>query len=64
MGMRTKKEIENKIAEIYDLIKRNKINGVYGIVVTDTLAWVLGEDYLDNLEVDDDETDSKTENAT
>ena len=64
MKMRTKKEIEDKIAKIYDLIKRNKINGVYGIVATDILAWVLGEDYLDNLEVYNDKTDNETENAS
>lgn len=64
MKMRTKKEIENKILEIYKLIKKDKINPAYGILTTDILAWVLGEDYLDNIEVLDDETDSKTKNAT
>ena len=62
--MRTKKEVEDKIAEIYKLIKKEKINPAYGILATDILAWVLGEDYLDNLEVDDDEANSETEDAS
>lgn len=45
--MRTKKEIENKIDEIYKLIKVEELDVIRGLIVTDTLSWVLGEDYLD-----------------
>lgn len=45
--MRTKKEIENKIKELYQLAKQGKIDLVRTIVITDALSWVLGEDYLD-----------------
>lgn len=45
--MRTKQEIEDKINDIYKLIRKNKLDTVRGIIVTDALAWVLGEDYLD-----------------
>ena len=45
--MRTKQEIENKINDIYKLIRENKLDAARGIIVTDALAWVLGEDYLD-----------------
>lgn len=47
MKIRKKKEIEDKIDEIYQLIKQDKLDTVRGIIVTDALAWVLGEDYLD-----------------
>ena len=45
--MRTKQEIEDKINDIYKLIRENKLDTARGIIVTDALAWVLGEDYLD-----------------
>ena len=45
--MRTKEEIENKIAELYDLAEKRKIDLLRVIVTTDALYWVLGDDYLD-----------------
>lgn len=58
--MRTQKEVENKINEIYTLLKKNKINVVKAMLSTDALAWVLGEDYLDtkNIEEPDERTNS------
>lgn len=47
MIKRTSKEIEDKIVEIYKLIQNEKLDVARGIIVTDALAWVLGEDYLD-----------------
>ena len=52
--MRTKEEIENKINEIYDLLHKNKINMVKAILSADALAWVLGDDYLDTENIDED----------
>ena len=54
--MRTQKEIENKIKELYKLLKENKMEVLRCIITTDALSWVLGEDYLDNLGVYDEET--------
>lgn len=45
--MRTKEEIENKIAELYELAEKRKIDLLRVIVTTDALSWVLGDDYLD-----------------
>ena len=45
--MRTKEEIENKIAELYELASAKKIDLLRVIVTTDALSWVLGGDYLD-----------------
>lgn len=45
--LRTRKEIVDKEEEIYELINKNKIDAVRGILYTDALEWVLGEDYLD-----------------
>ena len=45
--MRTKEEIENKIAELYELAEKRKIDLLRVIVTTDALYWVLGDDYLD-----------------
>ena len=45
--MRTKEEIENKIAELYELAEKKKIDLLRVIVTTDALSWVLGDDYLD-----------------
>lgn len=44
---RTRKEIVDKEAEIYDLAKKGKISIVGAILYADALEWVLGEDYLD-----------------
>jgi len=44
--MRTKEEIENKIAELYELAEKRKIDLLRVIVLTDALCWVLGDDYL------------------
>ena len=49
--MRTKEEIEQKIAELYQLVQEGKRDMVRVIIETDTLAWVLGEDYLDEEEI-------------
>ena len=46
-SVRTKEEIENKIAELYDLAEKRKIGLLRVIVTTDALSWVLGGDYLD-----------------
>ena len=35
--------------EIYNYVASGNINPMIGIVWTDALSWVLGEDYLDNL---------------
>lgn len=56
--MRTKKEIENKINELYGLAVVGKYDMVRCIVTTDALYWVLGEDYLDNIEVVNEEIDN------
>ena len=45
--MRTKEEIEAKIAELYVLAEKRKIDLLRVIVTTDALSWVLGGDYLD-----------------
>lgn len=47
--MRTQKEIEEKIAEIYKLINEGRFDAFRGIITTDALSWVLGEDYLDEI---------------
>ena len=46
-SVRTKEEIENKIAELYELAEKRKIDLLRVIVTTDALSWVLGDDYLD-----------------
>lgn len=43
---RTRKEIVDKMEEIYILMKENKMEIVKGILYTDALSWVLGDDYL------------------
>lgn len=45
--MRSQKEIEDKIKELYDLAREGKIDILRVIVLTDALSWVLGDDYLD-----------------
>lgn len=45
--MRSRKEIEDKIKELYDLAREEKIDVLRVIVLTDALCWVLGDDYLD-----------------
>lgn len=52
--MRTQKEIEDKISEIYKLINEGNFDVIRGIVTTDALSWVLGEDYLDEIGETDD----------
>lgn len=47
--MRSENEINEKINEIYHYMASGNINPVIGIIWTDALSWVLGEDYLDNL---------------
>lgn len=47
--MRSENEIDEKINEIYNYVASGNINPMIGIVWTDALSWVLGEDYLDNL---------------
>ena len=47
--MRSENEIDEKINEIYNYVAAGNINPMIGIVWTDALSWVLGEDYLDNL---------------
>ena len=47
--MRSENEIDEKIDEIYNYVASGNINPMIGIVWTDALSWVLGEDYLDNL---------------
>lgn len=47
--MRSENEIDEKIDEIYHYMASGNINPMIGIVWTDALSWVLGEDYLDNL---------------
>lgn len=64
MKMRTKKEIESKIDELYGLAVEGKYDMLRCIVTTDALSWVLGEDYLDNIEVFDEKIDNKAENGT
>ena len=45
--MRTEAEIKDKIAELYYLANKGKIDMLRVIVTTDALSWVLGDDYLD-----------------
>lgn len=45
--MRSQKEIEDKITELYKLANEGKIDLLRVIVTTDALSWVLGDDYLD-----------------
>lgn len=54
--MRTKKEIENKIKELYELSSKGKFSILWVVTVTDALCWVLGEDYLDTNVLIGDET--------
>ena len=56
--MRTKKEIENKIKELYKLAQEGKLNILRVIVITDALSWVLGDDYLDTNVLIGDENDN------
>lgn len=54
--MRSQKEIEDKIKELYELARENKIDMLRVIVTTDALCWVLGDDYLDtNIILGDEE---------
>lgn len=45
--VRSKKEIENKIEELYKLLNEGKLSTLWVILTTDALSWALGEDYLD-----------------
>lgn len=54
--MRTKKEIENKIKELYELSSKGEFSILWVVTVTDALCWVLGEDYLDTNVLIGDET--------
>ena len=45
--VRNRQEIVDKIEEVYRLIRENKMEALRGIVITDALCWVLGDDYLD-----------------
>lgn len=45
--IRNRQEIVEKIEEVYKLIRENKMEVLKGIVITDALCWVLGDDYLD-----------------
>ena len=47
--MRTQKEINDKIKEIYQLIEKGEFDVLRGVITTDALCWVLGEDYLDDI---------------
>lgn len=53
--MRTKEEIEKKIEELYALSSLGKIDILRVIIITDALRWVLGENYLDTVELIGDE---------
>ena len=44
--IRNRQEIVEKIEEVYKLIRENKMEVLRGIVITDALCWVLGDDYL------------------
>ena len=50
--MRSKKEINEKISELYTLMQDGKIDVLKTIVYTDALCWVLGEDYLNEYVTD------------
>lgn len=54
--MRTKKEIKNKIKELYELSSKGKFSILWVVTVTDALCWVLGDDYLDTNVLIGDET--------
>ena len=54
--MRTKKEIKDKIKELYELSSKRKIDILWVVIVTDVLCWVLGEDYLNTNVLIGDET--------
>ena len=56
--MRTKEEIKDKIKELYTLVQKGDYDVLRCIITTDALEWVLGEDYLDNIEVLDEEADN------
>lgn len=45
--IRSRQEIVDKIEEIYKLMNDKKLEILRGIVISDALMWVLGEDYLD-----------------
>lgn len=45
--MRKKKEIQNKIKELYQLANEKKMDILRVMIITDALSWVLGDDYLD-----------------
>lgn len=55
--MRSQKEIEDKIKELYELAIEDKIDALRVIVLTDALSWVLGDDYLDTNIILGDEED-------
>ena len=50
--MRTKKEIKNKIKELYELSSKGKFSILWVVTVTDA----LGDDYLDTNVLIGDET--------
>ena len=45
--MRKKKEIQNKIKELYQLANEKKMDILRVMIITDALSWVLVDDYLD-----------------
>ena len=57
--MRSQKEIEDKIKELYDLAREDKIDILRVIVLTDALCWVLGDGYLDTNVILGGEEDEK-----
>ena len=59
--MRSENEIDEKIDEIYNYVASGNINPMIGIVWSDALSWVLGEDYLDNLKDSTYFSDEKNE---
>lgn len=59
--MRNENEINEKIDEIYNYVASGNINPMIGIVWSDALSWVLGEDYLDNLKDSTYFSDEKNE---
>lgn len=50
--MRTKKEINKKINQLYSSLQMNEIEPIRTIIYTDALCWVLGDDYLDEYKLD------------
>lgn len=50
--MRTIEEINKKVNELHSAVHSNKLDVSKAIIYTDALCWVLGDDYLNEYNID------------